>query len=108
MLAKKNHGKIAERPNATDCKSVVSDFGGSNPPLPTKVNPQGFIFFILNYYFNYILKYYLLHAYIYYHIIKIEINIGVNLFQKKIIICDGINHNYFIIIFIFKNKYNLS
>ena len=29
------YGKIPERPKGTDCKSVVSDFGGSNPPLPT-------------------------------------------------------------------------
>ena len=29
------HGKIPERPKGTDCKSVVFDFGGSNPPLPT-------------------------------------------------------------------------
>ena len=30
------YGKFAERPNATDCKSVDFVFGGSNPPLPTK------------------------------------------------------------------------
>ena len=29
------YGKIPERPKGTDCKSVVTDFGGSNPPLPT-------------------------------------------------------------------------
>ena len=29
------YGKIPERPKGTDCKSVVIDFGGSNPPLPT-------------------------------------------------------------------------
>ena len=29
-------GQVPERPKGTDCKSVVSDFGGSNPPLPTK------------------------------------------------------------------------
>ena len=29
------YGKFAERPNATDCKSVDYVFGGSNPPLPT-------------------------------------------------------------------------
>ena len=28
-------GKIPERPNGSDCKSDVFDFGGSNPPLPT-------------------------------------------------------------------------
>ncbi|MGN0500115.1 MAG: hypothetical protein ACI4HK_03105, partial [Ruminococcus sp.] len=25
-----------ERPKGADCKSVVTDFGGSNPPSPTK------------------------------------------------------------------------
>ena len=30
------YGKIPERPNGSDCKSDVFDFGGSNPPLPTK------------------------------------------------------------------------
>ena len=29
------YGKIPERPNGSDCKSDVYDFGGSNPPLPT-------------------------------------------------------------------------
>jgi hypothetical protein len=29
-------GEIPERPNGADCKSVVFDFGGSNPPLPTR------------------------------------------------------------------------
>ena len=43
------HGKIPERPKGTDCKSVVSDFGGSNPPLPTKgVTKYGDSFFVLN------------------------------------------------------------
>ena len=28
-------GQIPERPNGSDCKSDVFDFGGSNPPLPT-------------------------------------------------------------------------
>ena len=32
------YGKVPEWPKGTDCKSVVSDFGGSNPPLPTKLN----------------------------------------------------------------------
>ena len=27
-------GQVPERPNGTDCKSVVFNFGGSNPPLP--------------------------------------------------------------------------
>ena len=29
-------GRVPERPKGTDCKSVVSDFGGSNPPPSTK------------------------------------------------------------------------
>lgn len=33
-------GKIPERPNGSDCKSDVFDFGGSNPPLPTKTVPN--------------------------------------------------------------------
>ena len=32
---KLNNGRFAEWPNASDCKSDVSDFGGSNPPPPT-------------------------------------------------------------------------
>ena len=32
------YGGIPEWPKGADCKSVVSDFGGSNPPSPTK-NP---------------------------------------------------------------------
>ena len=31
-----SYGQIPERPNGSDCKSDVFDFGGSNPPLPTK------------------------------------------------------------------------
>ncbi len=30
-----SYGRIPERPKGADCKSVVSDFGGSNPPSPT-------------------------------------------------------------------------
>ena len=30
------YGRIPERPKGADCKSVVNDFGGSNPPSPTK------------------------------------------------------------------------
>ncbi len=30
------YGRIPEWPKGADCKSVVSDFGGSNPPSPTK------------------------------------------------------------------------
>ena len=29
------YGQIPERPNGGDCKSLVYDFGGSNPSLPT-------------------------------------------------------------------------
>ena len=29
------YGGIPEWPKGADCKSVVSDFGGSNPPSPT-------------------------------------------------------------------------
>ena len=32
-----NMGGIPEWPKGADCKSVVSDFGGSNPPSPTKL-----------------------------------------------------------------------
>ena len=30
------YGGIPERPKGADCKSVVSDFGGPNPPSPTR------------------------------------------------------------------------
>ena len=30
------YGWVPERPKGADCKSVVDDFGGSNPPAPTK------------------------------------------------------------------------
>ena len=30
------YGRIPEWPKGADCKSVVIDFGGSNPPSPTK------------------------------------------------------------------------
>ena len=29
------YGGIPERPKGADCKSVVTDFGGPNPPSPT-------------------------------------------------------------------------
>lgn len=29
------YGQVPEWPKGTDCKSVSSAFGGSNPPLPT-------------------------------------------------------------------------
>ncbi len=34
------HGEIPERPKGADCKSVIYDFGGSNPPLPIKTEPK--------------------------------------------------------------------
>lgn len=41
-------GGIPEWPKGADCKSVVSDFGGSNPPSPTKkiVTPYGVTIFL--------------------------------------------------------------
>ena len=30
-----SYGRVPEWPKGADCKSVVSDFGGSNPPSPT-------------------------------------------------------------------------
>ena len=30
------YGRVPERPKGTDCKSVVTDFSGSNPLSPTK------------------------------------------------------------------------
>ena len=30
------YGRFPEWPKGADCKSVVNDFGGSNPPPPTK------------------------------------------------------------------------
>ena len=30
------NGGFPERPKGADCKSVVTDFGGPNPPSPTK------------------------------------------------------------------------
>ena len=37
------YGKIPERPNGSDCKSDVYDFGGSNPPLPTTNKAMTFV-----------------------------------------------------------------
>ena len=31
-----SYGGFPERPKGADCKSVVTDFGGPNPPSPTK------------------------------------------------------------------------
>ena len=33
-------GGIPEWPKGADCKSVVTDFGGSNPPSPTMISIQ--------------------------------------------------------------------
>ena len=30
-----SYGGFPERPKGADCKSVVTDFGGPNPPSPT-------------------------------------------------------------------------
>ena len=38
IIAASEYGGIPEWPKGADCKSVVSDFGGSNPPSPT--NPE--------------------------------------------------------------------
>ena len=46
--SKISYGGIPEWPKGADCKSVVNDFGGSNPPSPTKTmnRPKrvGFLF----------------------------------------------------------------
>ena len=34
-IVKIEYGGIPEWPKGADCKSVVSDFGGPNPPSPT-------------------------------------------------------------------------
>ena len=41
--SKISYGGIPEWPKGADCKSVVNDFGGSNPPSPTKTprSPYG-------------------------------------------------------------------
>ena len=36
QLIKYFYGGFPERPKGADCKSVVTDFGGPNPPSPTK------------------------------------------------------------------------
>ena len=40
-------GGIPEWPKGADCKSVVSDFGGSNPPSPTKKESHMRLFLFL-------------------------------------------------------------
>ena len=34
------YGSVPEWPKGADCKSVVDDFGGSNPPAPTIIAEQ--------------------------------------------------------------------
>ena len=34
---KNEYGRFPEWPKGADCKSVVNDFGGSNPPPPTNI-----------------------------------------------------------------------
>lgn len=48
VLRTSEYGGIPEWPKGADCKSVVSDFGGSNPPSPTKkiVTPYGVTIFL--------------------------------------------------------------
>ena len=41
------YGRVPEWPKGTDCKSVVSDFGGSNPPPSTKLSRYYCIDFLL-------------------------------------------------------------
>ena len=35
-ISTREYGRFPEWPKGADCKSVVNDFGGSNPPPPTK------------------------------------------------------------------------
>ena len=35
-ITSSNYGSVPEWPKGTDCKSAVSDFGGPNPPAPTR------------------------------------------------------------------------
>ena len=36
-LTKNEYGSVPKWPKGADCKSVVSDFGGPNPPAPTRL-----------------------------------------------------------------------
>ena len=36
-ISASEYGRFPEWPKGADCKSVVNDFGGSNPPPPTRV-----------------------------------------------------------------------
>ena len=38
-----SNGGVPERPKGADCKSVVSDFDGSNPSSPTNIKTPVFI-----------------------------------------------------------------
>ena len=41
-------GGFPERPKGADCKSVVTDFGGPNPPSPTKKTiAKAIVFFFI-------------------------------------------------------------
>ena len=50
-----SYGGFPERPKGADCKSVVTDFGGPNPPSPTKsprTCPWGFTFSLFTLHFS--------------------------------------------------------
>ena len=54
-MAGSNFGGFPERPKGADCKSVVTDFGGPNPPSPTKnpdcVSNRDFTFSLFTFHF---------------------------------------------------------
>lgn len=60
-----SYGGIPERSNGADCKSVVYDFGGSNPPSPTKKVPAiaGAFFILIN---KILVNFYLFYKYLVY------------------------------------------
>ena len=44
------YGRFPEWPKGTDCKSVVYDFGGSNPPPSTKIETASVrVLFLFNF-----------------------------------------------------------
>ena len=43
------YGGFPERPKGADCKSVVTDFGGPNPPSPTKKDVSFWYVLFINY-----------------------------------------------------------
>lgn len=43
------YGRVPERPKGTDCKSVVTDFSGSNPLSPTKIGE--YLLILADFYF---------------------------------------------------------